>query len=30
MTKVTKDIAVMEQCVEELKRYLALYERGLQ
>jgi len=29
MTKVTKDIAVMEQCVEELKRYLALYERGL-
>jgi TetR/AcrR family transcriptional repressor of nem operon len=29
MTKVTKDIAVMEQCVGELKRYLGLYERGL-
>jgi TetR/AcrR family transcriptional repressor of nem operon len=28
MTKVTKDIGVMEQCVAELKRYLALYERG--
>ena len=27
MTKVTKDIGVMEQCVEELKRYLSLYER---
>jgi len=27
MTKVTKDIEVMEQCVEELKRYLPLYER---
>ena len=26
MTKLTKDIAVMEQCVEEMKRYLALYE----
>lgn len=26
MTKVTKDIRVMEQCVEELKRYLAIYE----
>ncbi|MGH7279120.1 MAG: TetR/AcrR family transcriptional regulator [Candidatus Rokuibacteriota bacterium] len=26
MAKVTKDIAVMEQCVEELKRYLSLYE----
>ena len=27
MTTVTKDIGVMEQCVEELKRYLTLYER---
>jgi TetR/AcrR family transcriptional regulator, transcriptional repressor for nem operon len=26
MTKLTKDIGVMEQCVEELKRYLGLYE----
>jgi TetR/AcrR family transcriptional repressor of nem operon len=26
MTKLTKDISLMEQCVEELKRYLALYE----
>lgn len=26
MAKLTKDIAVMEQCVEELKRYLDLYE----
>jgi hypothetical protein len=26
MTKLTKDIAVMEQCVGEMKRYLALYE----
>jgi TetR/AcrR family transcriptional repressor of nem operon len=26
MTKVTKDIRVMEQCVGELKRYLSLYE----
>ena len=26
MTKLTKDIAVMECCVEELKRYLTLYE----
>ena len=26
LTKVTKDIAVMEQCVSELKRYLTLYE----
>jgi TetR/AcrR family transcriptional repressor of nem operon len=25
MTKVTKDIAVMEQCVDEVKRYLAVY-----
>ncbi len=27
MTKVSKDIAVMEQCVDELRRYLAVYER---
>jgi len=27
LTKVKKDIAVMEQCVEELGRYLELYER---
>ena len=27
LTKVSKDIRVMEQCVGELKRYLALYER---
>ena len=26
MTKVSKDIGVMEQCVGELKRYLAIYE----
>ena len=26
LAKVTKDIAVMEQCVGELKRYLTLYE----
>jgi TetR/AcrR family transcriptional repressor of nem operon len=26
MTKLTKDIGVMEQCVAELKRYLAFYE----
>ena len=26
MTKLTKDIGVMEQCVREMKRYLALYE----
>ncbi len=26
MTKVAKEIAVMEQCVGELKRYLSLYE----
>jgi TetR/AcrR family transcriptional repressor of nem operon len=26
VTKVTKDIAVMEQCVAEMKRYLAGYE----
>jgi len=28
MTKVSKDIAVMEQCVDELRRYLATYERS--
>jgi TetR/AcrR family transcriptional regulator, transcriptional repressor for nem operon len=27
LTKLTKDIAVMEQCVTEMKRYLSLYER---
>jgi len=27
MTKVSKDIGVMEKCVGELKRYLAIYER---
>lgn len=26
MTKLNKDIGVMEQCVDEMKRYLALYE----
>jgi TetR/AcrR family transcriptional repressor of nem operon len=26
MTKLTKDITVMERCVEELGRYLTLYE----
>jgi TetR/AcrR family transcriptional regulator, transcriptional repressor for nem operon len=26
MTKLTKDIGVMEQCVDEMKRYLTLYE----
>ena len=26
MTKLTKDIGVMEQCVGEMKRYLTLYE----
>jgi TetR/AcrR family transcriptional repressor of nem operon len=26
VTKLTKDISVMERCVEELKRYLTLYE----
>ncbi|MBI2205933.1 MAG: TetR/AcrR family transcriptional regulator [Candidatus Rokubacteria bacterium] len=26
MTKLTKDISVMEQCVAEMKRYLASYE----
>jgi TetR/AcrR family transcriptional regulator, transcriptional repressor for nem operon len=28
MTKLTKDIVVMERCVEEMKRYLTLYEVG--
>ena len=28
MSKVTKDITVMEQCVNELKRHLTLYIRG--
>lgn len=28
MGKLTKDIGVMEQCVGEMKRYLALYETG--
>lgn len=28
MTKVNKDIAVMEQCAEEMRRYLSLYERS--
>jgi TetR/AcrR family transcriptional repressor of nem operon len=28
MSKVTKDITVMEQCVDELKRHLTLYVRG--
>jgi TetR/AcrR family transcriptional repressor of nem operon len=27
MTKLTKDIAVMEQCVAEMKRYITLYEQ---
>jgi TetR/AcrR family transcriptional regulator, transcriptional repressor for nem operon len=27
MTKVTKEIGVMEECVGELKRYLSLYEQ---
>ena len=27
LTKLTKDIAVMDRCVEEMTRYLALYER---
>ena len=26
LSKVSKDITVMEQCVIELKRYLTLYE----
>jgi TetR/AcrR family transcriptional repressor of nem operon len=28
MSKMTKDIAVMEQCVDELKRHLTLYARS--
>jgi TetR/AcrR family transcriptional repressor of nem operon len=28
MTKVTKDIGVMEQCVTEMKHYLSLYDKG--
>jgi TetR/AcrR family transcriptional regulator, transcriptional repressor for nem operon len=28
LTKLTKDIAVMDRCVEELDRYLSLYERA--
>jgi len=28
LTKLTKDIAVMEQCVTEMNRYLSLYELG--
>jgi len=28
MSKVTKDITVMEQCVDELKRHLTLYARA--
>src|SRR3990172_1076960 len=28
LTKVSKDIAVMEQCVGEMKHYLAQYEAG--
>ena len=27
LTKLTKDISVMEQCVTEMNRYLSLYER---
>ncbi len=27
MAKLTKDIAVMEQCIRELKRYLTIYEQ---
>jgi hypothetical protein len=26
LAKVTKDIAVMDRCVEEMNRYLSLYE----
>ena len=29
LTKLTKDISVMEQCVAELGRYLSLYEVGV-
>ena len=28
LTKLTKDIAVMDRCVEEMNRYLSLYERS--
>ena|SRR3989442_1539242 len=28
MTKVNKDITVMEQCAQEMKRYLELYDRS--
>jgi TetR/AcrR family transcriptional repressor of nem operon len=28
LTKLTKDIAVMDRCVEEMNRYLSLYERA--
>jgi TetR/AcrR family transcriptional repressor of nem operon len=28
LTKLTKDIAVMDRCVEEMNRYLSLYETG--
>ncbi len=28
LTKLTKDITVMEQCVAEMKRYLSIYEHG--
>ena len=27
LTKLTKDITVMDRCVEEMNRYLSLYER---
>lgn len=29
MTKLNKDISVMEQCAQEMKRYLAVYERSV-
>jgi TetR/AcrR family transcriptional repressor of nem operon len=28
LTKLTKDISVMDRCVEEMNRYLSLYERA--
>ena len=28
LTKLTKDIAVMDRCIEEMDRYLSLYERA--
>jgi TetR/AcrR family transcriptional repressor of nem operon len=28
LTKLTRDIAVMDRCVEEMTRYLSLYEHG--